>query len=97
MVRSPGHGVSPEPVPVQPRSARIRLIFVYLRFRLLSCFAEAGIGAGVAHGTWYWSEHHDGASALTSCVLRKRKWKHRCTPIRRDNADGALARPRGLM
>jgi hypothetical protein len=37
MVRSPGHGVSREPVSVQPRSACIRLIGVHLCFPLLCC------------------------------------------------------------
>ena len=46
MARSPGHGVSREPVSIQPRSACIRLICVHLRS---PCFAAAGTGARAAH------------------------------------------------
>jgi hypothetical protein len=48
MVRSPGHGVSCEPVLGQPRSACIRLICVYLRFPLafLLCRGRHRHGSG---------------------------------------------------
>jgi hypothetical protein len=85
MVRSPGHGVSREPVSVQPRSAFIRLICVHLRFPLL-CRGRHGRGSGarrlvsVRASRW--------CLGLSRSLLRRRRANRGCTRISSNDADG---------